>query len=156
MERQQWLQRLEEQLAAQRGARQLDAAREQATQAAATGGWGFDLGAWLGSIQLNNEQQVRLRVQPHGCGCCRSLLDNPSLFLTLQAWVLRTVPLLGPVVGSAFIIGLYLLARLVKVRSCGAGQEVLMAGGSYGRISLTKSVCEPAGRPHGPTEDDGR
>ncbi|GFR46161.1 hypothetical protein Agub_g7689 [Astrephomene gubernaculifera] len=50
-------------------------------------GSGFGVGAWLDNIRLSNEQ---------------------------QALVLKTVPLLGPVVGSAFIIGLYLLARLVK------------------------------------------
>ncbi|KAG2425174.1 hypothetical protein HXX76_013928 [Chlamydomonas incerta] len=48
---------------------------------------GFSVGAWLDSIQLTNEQ---------------------------QALVLKYVPILGPVLGSGFIIGLYLLARLVK------------------------------------------
>ena len=49
---------------------------------------GFSVGAWLDSIQLTNEQ---------------------------QAMVLKYVPILGPILGSGFIIGLYLLARLVKV-----------------------------------------
>jgi hypothetical protein len=31
-----------------------------------------------------------------------------------QAMIVRYVPILGPVVGSAFIIGLYMLSRLVK------------------------------------------
>ncbi|PNW83795.1 hypothetical protein CHLRE_04g217800v5 [Chlamydomonas reinhardtii] len=48
---------------------------------------GFSVGAWLDSIQLTNEQ---------------------------QAMVLKYVPILGPILGSGFIIGLYLLARLVK------------------------------------------
>ncbi len=32
----------------------------------------------------------------------------------LQALIVRWVPILGPIVGSAFIIGLYMLSRLVK------------------------------------------
>jgi hypothetical protein len=71
--------------------------RAERSTAAANGGGsrgaatrGFGLSSWLDSIQLTNEQ---------------------------QAMVLKYVPLLGPVLGSAFIIGLYLLARLVKVRS---------------------------------------
>ncbi|GLI63674.1 hypothetical protein VaNZ11_006712 [Volvox africanus] len=55
-------------------------------QGAAAGG-GFSLAGWLDTIQLTNEQ---------------------------QALVLKYVPLLGPVLGSGFILGLYLLARLVK------------------------------------------
>ncbi len=31
-----------------------------------------------------------------------------------QALIIRYVPILGPIVGSAFIIGLYMLSRLVK------------------------------------------
>ncbi|KAG2487345.1 hypothetical protein HYH03_014060 [Edaphochlamys debaryana] len=65
------------------------AARQQAAGGGGGGGeaQGFSVGAWLDSIQLTNEQ---------------------------QAMVLKYVPILGPVLGSAFIIGLYLLARLIK------------------------------------------
>jgi len=45
------------------------------------------------------------------CGCSRQCA--PACLL-LQALIYKYVPIIGPIVGSAFIIGLYMLSRLVK------------------------------------------
>ncbi|KAG2434015.1 hypothetical protein HYH02_012475 [Chlamydomonas schloesseri] len=88
-EREAWVaeqEALEAAARAERSAAERAASANSGTNALVPGG-GFSIGAWLDSIQLTNEQ---------------------------QAMVLKYVPILGPILGSAFIIGLYLLARLVK------------------------------------------
>ncbi|GLC59189.1 hypothetical protein PLESTB_001458600, partial [Pleodorina starrii] len=85
--REAWLREAEEAEAAARAERSAAAATAGAAAAGRSGTGSFSLSGWLDSIQLTNEQ---------------------------QAMVLKYVPLLGPILGSGFIIGLYLLARLVK------------------------------------------
>lgn len=41
-------------------------------------------------------------------------MDSIQITQEQQALILRYVPILGPIIGSAFIIGLYMAARLVR------------------------------------------
>ncbi|KAG1660584.1 hypothetical protein FOA52_005120 [Chlamydomonas sp. UWO 241] len=41
-------------------------------------------------------------------------MDNIYITQDQQAVILRYAPIVGPIVGSAFIIGLYMAARLVR------------------------------------------
>lgn len=41
-------------------------------------------------------------------------MDTITLSQDTQAMIYKYAPILGPIVGSAFVIGLYLLARLLK------------------------------------------
>ena len=43
-----------------------------------------------------------------------SWMDGIQISQDQQALILRYVPILGPIIGSAFIIGLYMAARLVR------------------------------------------
>ncbi|GIL87770.1 hypothetical protein Vretifemale_15817 [Volvox reticuliferus] len=85
--REAWLKEQEDIEEAARLERSAAAAAAAASSQRGAAAGGFSLTSWLDSIQLTNEQ---------------------------QALVLKYVPLLGPVLGSGFILGLYLLARLVK------------------------------------------
>lgn len=63
--------------------------------------------------------------------------DPPlSLILTLlrshlQAIILRYAPIVGPIIGSAFIIGLYMAARLVRGDLTDRMAMVNQVGGGY-------------------------
>ena len=76
--------------------------------------------SWMDNIQITQEQQVGgwmgLLVCPSSAcssSCDHSaFLSNPSP--SPQATILRYAPIVGPIIGSAFIIGLYMAARLVR------------------------------------------
>lgn len=51
-------------------------------------------------------------------GRARGWMDNIIISQDTQATILKYAPIIGPIVGSAAIVALYLLARLVKVGVC--------------------------------------
>ncbi|KAJ9526816.1 hypothetical protein QJQ45_017440 [Haematococcus lacustris] len=62
--------------------------------------------AFRGETQPGEEPQAQVAK--------RSWTDNIQISQETQALIIRWVPILGPLLGSAFIIGLYMLSRLVK------------------------------------------
>lgn len=45
-------------------------------------------------------------------------MDKIIISQDTQATILKYAPIIGPIVGSAAIVALYLLARLIRVRAC--------------------------------------
>ncbi|KAJ9527710.1 hypothetical protein QJQ45_025987 [Haematococcus lacustris] len=62
--------------------------------------------AFRGETQPGEEPQAQVAK--------RSWTNNIQISQETQALIIRWVPILGPLLGSAFIIGLYMLSRLVK------------------------------------------
>lgn len=45
---------------------------------------------------------------------CMLAINHVFVYFQTQALIYKYVPIIGPIFGSAFIIGLYMLSRLVK------------------------------------------